>query len=104
MSMRTIASSESTAGRRPFHVVNYLGSCGGASGVQPRPLTRLCDRTISGLHRSLDRETEQALTRGMPFPTSWDPYFTPFMTLADVYRYGTVHFEHHRRQLTLQAD
>jgi hypothetical protein len=25
------------------------------------------------------------------------------MTLADVYRYPTQHFEHHRRQLTLGA-
>lgn len=39
----------------------------------------------------------------MPFPTSWDPYFTPYMTLADVYRYATLHFEHHRRQLTVEA-
>jgi hypothetical protein len=37
----------------------------------------------------------------MPFPTSWDPYFTSYMTLAEVYRYPTRHFEHHRRQLTL---
>jgi hypothetical protein len=92
------------AGRRPFHVVNYLGSCGGAVVFNHARLPRLCDRTIARLHRSLERETEQALERGMPFPTSWDPYFTPCMTLADVYHYGTVHFEHHRRQLTVEAE
>jgi hypothetical protein len=92
------------SGRRPFHVVNYLGSCGGALVFNHARLPRLCDRTIAGLHRSLDRETEQALARGMPFPTSWDPYFTPYMTLTDVYRYATVHFEHHRRQLTVGAE
>ena len=32
---------------------------------------------------------------------SWDPYFRPFMTLADVYAYPVLHFEHHRQQLTL---
>jgi hypothetical protein len=37
----------------------------------------------------------------MPFPTSWDPFFTSYMTLADVYRYPALHFEHHRRQLSL---
>ena len=89
------------AGRRPFHVVNYLGSCGGALVFNHARLPRLCDRTIARLHWTLDRETEQALARGMPFPTSWDPYFTPYMTTADVYRYATVHFEHHRRQLTV---
>ena len=37
-----------------------------------------------------------------PFPPGWDPYFG-FMSLADVYRYPARHFEHHRRQLTLNA-
>ena len=29
------------------------------------------------------------------------PIFAPRMSLADVYHYATLHFEHHRRQLTL---
>jgi hypothetical protein len=33
----------------------------------------------------------------------WDPYFKAYMTRADIYRYPTRHFEHHRRQLTLGA-
>jgi hypothetical protein len=61
----------------------------------------LCDRTIAALQRRLAREPETALRRGMPFPPSWDPYFLPYMTLAEVYRYPNQHFEHHRRQLTL---
>lgn len=92
------------ASRQPFHVVNYLGSCGGALVFNHARLPRLFDRTIAGLHRSLERETEQALARWMPFPISWDPYFTSHMTLTDVYRYATVHFEHHRRQLTVVAE
>jgi hypothetical protein len=39
----------------------------------------------------------------MPLPTRWDPYFTGWMSLAEVYRYATRHFDHHRRQLTLDA-
>jgi hypothetical protein len=62
---------------------------------------RLCDRVVAALTRSLAREPEENLRRGMPFPRSWDPYFTSYMTLAEVYRYPTLHFEHHRRQLTL---
>jgi hypothetical protein len=49
-------------------------------------------------------EDEATQRRGMTFPTSWDPYFTRYMTLADVYRYPTLHFEHHHRQLTLPAE
>jgi len=37
----------------------------------------------------------------MRFPPDWDPYFRETMTILDVYHYGTQHFEHHRRQLTL---
>ena len=29
-----------------------------------------------------------------------DPYFSDVMTITDVYRYPTQHYEHHRRQLT----
>jgi hypothetical protein len=34
------------------------------------------------------------------FTVSWDPYFKYIMTVADVYRYPTQHYDHHRRQLT----
>jgi hypothetical protein len=36
-----------------------------------------------------------ALARSMRFPTSWDPFFTDVMTLADVYHYPTQHFDFH---------
>jgi hypothetical protein len=84
-----------------FHVINYLGSCGGALVFRGDRLASKLSRTIDSLHRHLDAETEAALGRGMHFPVGWDPYFHDVMTLADVYHYGTQHFEHHRRQLTL---
>lgn len=87
--------------RRPFHVINYWGSRLGATVFDAGRMGALCDRVVARLCRSLEREPEQNLGRGMPFPTSWDPYFTSSMTLADVYRYPALHFEHHRRQLTL---
>jgi hypothetical protein len=37
----------------------------------------------------------------MHFPPAWDPYFRPTMSVLDVYHYGTQHFDHHQRQLTL---
>jgi hypothetical protein len=39
----------------------------------------------------------------MHFPTSWAPYFRDTMSVFDVYHYGTQHFDHHRKQLTLSA-
>ncbi len=89
------------AGRVPFHWVNYMGSRGAALVFNRRRMGRLSDHTIAALVRSLQFEPEDRLHRGMPFPTSWDPYFQPHMTLADVYAYPVLHYYHHRAQLTL---
>jgi hypothetical protein len=89
--------------RMPFHAINFWGSVVGARVFNHARMQWVADRTIAALQRHLERESEAALHRGMPFPTSWDPSFTPYMTLAEVYRYPTRHFEHHRRQLTLGA-
>jgi hypothetical protein len=89
------------AATRPFHVVNYWGSVAAARVFDHARMGPLADRVIASLQRHLAQEPEDALHRGMPFPTGWDPYFADYMTLAEVYRYPTRHFEHHRRQLTL---
>jgi DinB superfamily len=89
---------------RPFHVVNYLGSWAGGTVLGPARTETLLKRTIDGLHRELDGEDESSLRRAMHFPVGWDPYFKDTMSLADVYHYGTQHFDHHRAQLTLDRD
>ena len=89
------------AGTRPFDVVNYVGSWAGGTVLGRRGQTALFDRVIDALHHRLDAETDADLARGMHYPTRWDPFFTPCMTLADVYRFPTRHFDFHRRQLTL---
>jgi hypothetical protein len=33
------------AGRRPFHVINYLGSCGGGQTLPTSTMIKLMDRT-----------------------------------------------------------
>ena len=89
------------AATTPFHVVNYLGGCGGALVFRGSRLTAQVDRTIAALHRQLDKETDASLALRMHFPTGWDPYFRDTMSVLDVYHYGTQHFDHHRKQLTL---
>ena len=84
-----------------FHVVNYLGSCGGALVFHGPRLGAQADRVIVSLHRHLDRESDHSLTLGMHFPVGWDPFFRDWMTLSDVYHYATEHFDYHRSQLTL---
>jgi hypothetical protein len=89
------------AATRPFHLVNYLASWAGGAVLSPIRTEALLKRIIDALHRQLGGEDEASLRRSMHFPVSWDPYFKDTMTLADVYHYGTQHFDHHRAQLTL---
>jgi hypothetical protein len=88
---------------RPFHVINYWGSCGGATVFTPARMGRKMDHVIASLRRHLDAESEEALRRGMHFPPDWDPFFEDFMTLGAVYHYSTQHFDFHRQQLSLKG-
>jgi hypothetical protein len=96
-----VFASVLNAGTRPFHLVNYLGSLGGARVLGHGGMERTFDRIVNGLAGSLLKASDAELARGMHFPTGWDPYFRDYMTLADVYHYATQHYGHHRRQLTL---
>jgi hypothetical protein len=89
------------AARTPFDVINYRGSCLGARIIPGSRMGAKFDRVIAALERHLEREPDGALRRGMRYPTSWDPFFTGYMTLYDLYRYPTKHFDFHSRQLTL---
>jgi len=88
---------------RPFHIINYLGSVGGGTVLAPPRLDALLKWTLARLHDRLDGEPEAALDRRMHFPVGWDPFFTDVMTLADVYHFGTQHFDYHRAQLTVHG-
>ncbi|MEV4561523.1 DinB family protein [Kitasatospora sp. NPDC049285] len=87
----------------PFDLVNYAGPVGAVKVVGPRRMGAQFDRAIIALHHRLDRESEADLARGMHYPVRWDPFFLDYMTLADIYRYPTRHFDFHHRQLTLDS-
>ena len=89
------------ASHAPFHLVNYLGSCAGARIIPAARMPAMLDHVTGVLQRRLRRETRAALGRGMYYPASWDPLFTEYMTLAQIYHYPTQHFRYHQRQLTL---
>jgi heme/copper-type cytochrome/quinol oxidase subunit 1 len=90
------------AAHRPFHLINYAGSAGGGLLLSPRRMAAIMDATITALDRRLPAEPPASLALTMHFPTRWDPYFRDTMTVLDIYHYGTEHYDHHRRQLTLQ--
>jgi DinB superfamily len=85
----------------PFHVINFVGSWGGGTILGPRLQLELMERTLRGLDRRIDEESDADLGLRMHFPIDWDPFFQDTMTLAEVYRYGTQHFDFHQSQLSL---
>ncbi|MBO0812207.1 MAG: DinB family protein [Microlunatus sp.] len=98
---RRFATTLDAAGR-PFHLINYIGSVGAGQLVPTRVMTALMTRTLRALQWRLAAESDQDLELSMHFPASWDPYFAETMTVLDVYHYGTLHYIHHRGQLTLR--
>jgi hypothetical protein len=89
------------AGTGPFHVINYLSDRGAARFVHGPRLLRWFDRTLDALQARLETESAETLARGMHMPVHWDPYFRDWMSLAEIYHYGTQHYDHHRQQLTI---
>ncbi|MFC9543048.1 DinB family protein [Streptomyces sp. NPDC056956] len=89
------------AATKPFDLVNYLGPCGAAKVMSPHRMGAAFDRVTASLQRRLAAEAEADLARGMHCPVWWDPFFKDFMTLADIYRYPTQHFDFHRHRLTV---
>ena len=90
------------AGHRPFHVINYAGVlCGRADPDYARHgrIARPDPARIATQPLRRDRHGPGVTVH---FPTAWDPYFTPTMSVLDVYHFATQHFDHHRRQLTLR--
>ena len=86
------------AATRPFHVINYLGSLGGARVLgHSRMEQRHGPRRPRASSAPSTTPTRSRLARGMHFPVGWDPYFRDYMTVQDVLHYATQHYEHHRR-------
>ena len=91
------------AATTPFHPINYYGSCAAALYYDRRRMGAKLDRVIASINRKLAKESDEALRRGMHFPTGWDPFFADYMTTEDVYRYPGKHFDFHAGQLTINA-
>jgi hypothetical protein len=91
------------AGTVPFDVVNYWGSRFAAVYFNRQRMAAKLERTLAALSRRMARESEKSWGRAMDFPSRWDPFFTPQMTLGAVYAYPTLHFDFHRKQLSLDG-
>lgn len=84
---------------RPFNAINALGAYGGGHVFTRTALSKTFDR-VYVLTLLIARLIPPAdWTRGMYYPTKWDPLFAPYMTLEDVYRFPVRHFYTHVKQI-----
>ena len=84
----------------PFNVANYVGSVIGGRVFTVARMASTLDWTTRRLAARLARESDAKLALGMYFPPRWDPFFKDYMTLGELYRYPTQHFEFHAEQLS----
>lgn len=88
---------------RPYNELNWLGGVVGGGINSSASMRRQMDRVTNSILNWYDRADTQALHRGMAIPSSWDPYFTPWMDRADLLRWAPRHYRHHRGQLSLAS-
>ena len=88
------------AGTKPFDWVNYWGSWAASRVYNRHRMARKLRRVTTTLAANLETESHASLGLQMAFPTRWDPFFRPVMTVADLYAYPTKHFAFHAQQLS----
>ena len=69
--------------------------------ADPGPAPAVLDRAAVRAEMNQARLDFGRLVADATPAATWDPFFTGYMTLADIYRYPTQHSRFHQRQLTL---
>lgn len=86
-----------------FNWINGLAPKGGGWLYHGQRIDRKYDRVHAHILHLLDALPDAELQRGMYYPDKWDGLFHPYMTLADLFIYPTVHFRFHRDQIATPA-
>lgn len=90
-----------TTATKPYEWVNYAASAAGGRTLPLRITRQWMSRDTDWLLRWSDQASAADLARGMHVPKTWDPYFAPWMSRADLLAWAPKHYRHHRAQLTL---
>jgi len=97
------SQQSSTRPRRPFTLLTTWDPSAARESSAHSGMNKTFDLVVAHFVTSLEKDPDSQLRRGMHFPVGWDPYFQEYMTIEDVYHYATLHYDYHRRQLTLAA-
>ncbi len=88
------------SGTSIFNWINALGARGGGRIYTHERIGKKYDAVHASILRTLDSISEKEWRRGMHYPTKWDALFNEYMTLEDVFRYPTRHFNFHLNQIS----
>lgn len=91
-----------TAATPFYNWINYAGSVAGAHTAGLERAQRWMTADTDWIIAWAERATHHQLAAGMSVPTSWDPYFTAWMSRADILTWAPKHYRHHRDQLTVE--
>lgn len=59
----------------------------------------LYDRVLVALLKKVASIKDEEWERGMYYPAKWDPNFSEFMTLEELFHYPVAHFYFHLNQI-----
>jgi DinB family protein len=86
-----------------FNWFNALGARMQRKVFTYKRLGALYDRIYSSLLKAVGSIQDEEWKRGMYYPTRWDPNFSKFMTIEELFHYPIVHFNHHLGQIQHQG-
>jgi hypothetical protein len=83
----------------PFNWFNALGARMQAHVFTYNRIGKLYDRVSGSLSKRVGLIKDADWERGMYFPTKWDPNFSEFMTIENLFHYPIIHFNFHLKQI-----
>lgn len=84
---------------RPFNVINAAGAYGGGLVFTRAGLGKTFDVVYALSLQIANHIPTKDWTHGMYYPADWDPLFSSYMTLEDIFRFPVRHFYSHVKQI-----
>jgi hypothetical protein len=90
-----------TAATPLYDRLNFAGGVVGGRLFTEARMERQMQAVTAKILHYYDHASPDQMARGMSIPPSWDPYFSTWMDRAQLMKWAPMHYQHHRRQLTL---
>jgi hypothetical protein len=84
-----------------YNRLNFAGGVVGGRLFTEARMVRQMEAVTAKILHYYDHASPDQMARGMSIPPSWDPYFSSWMDRAELMKWAPMHYQHHRRQLTL---